>query len=68
MNGFQLLQTMLIADDTTGSKASLFSRPEDIDKAIIEFAAPQAAVLEKDGRVKLILIRHGKLDNRVLFK
>lgn len=58
---------MLMAEDTTGSKTSFYTRPEDTDKAVIEFAAPQAAVLEKDGRVKLTIIRHGRMDSRILF-
>lgn len=59
---------MLLSEDTTGSRASFFSKPESMSKAIIEFAAPQAAVLEKDGRVKLTILRHGKLNNRVVFR
>lgn len=57
-----------MAEDTTSSQTSLYTRPVDTDKAIIEFAAPQAAVLERDGRVKLIIVRHGRVDHRVLFK
>lgn len=64
----ELLETMLLSEDTSGSQSSFFSKPESMSKATIEFAAPQAAVLEKDGRVKLNIIRHGKLNERVIFK
>ncbi|XP_053392824.1 sodium/calcium exchanger 2-like isoform X2 [Mercenaria mercenaria] len=64
----ELLETMLLSEDTSGSRASFFSKPESMSKAIIEFAAPSAAVLEKDGRVKLCIMRHGKLNNRIVFK
>lgn len=64
----ELLDTMLMSEDTRGSQTSFFAKPETTKKAIIEFAATSAAVLEKDGRVKLTIIRHGKLNNRVVFK
>jgi hypothetical protein len=59
---------MLLSEDTTGSRASFYSKPESRSKAIIEFAAATAAVLEKDRRVKLNIMRHGKINNRVVFK
>ncbi|XP_060562323.1 sodium/calcium exchanger 2-like [Ruditapes philippinarum] len=64
----ELLDTMLLSEDTTGSRASFYSKPESRSKAIIEFAAATAAVLEKDRRVKLNIMRHGKINNRVVFK
>ena len=64
----QLLDTMLMSEDTKGSQTSLFYREEHKGKAIIEFAAPSCAVLEKDGRVKLTIMRHGNLKKRVVFK
>ena len=57
-----------MGEDTTGSQTSLFYREEDKHKAIIEFAAPTVAVLEKDKRVTLTLLRRGNLKKRVVFK
>ena len=59
---------MLVADDVSGSRTSFYSKPETINKAIVEFAAPSAAVLEKDGRVKVTILRHGNINKRVVFK
>lgn len=59
---------MLLSEDTTGSNASFYSKPESTKTAIIEFAVPSAAVLEKDGRVKLTICRYGKATDRVVFK
>ncbi|XP_052770198.1 sodium/calcium exchanger 2-like isoform X2 [Mya arenaria] len=65
----ELLETMLVADDISGSTTSInMSEPEMRNKALVEFAASQAAVLERDGRVKLTILRRGKLDNRVLVR
>ncbi|KAL4239458.1 hypothetical protein ACF0H5_000273 [Mactra antiquata] len=63
----ELLETMLLSEDTTGSQASFYSKPESLSKAIIEFAAPSVAVLESKGSVKLNIIRTGKLTSRVVF-
>ena len=57
-----------MAEDTKGSQTSLFYREEDKHKAIVEFAAPTVAVLEKDKRVRLTLLRRGNLKKRVVFK
>ena len=59
---------MLLSEETSGSRASFHSKPESTSKAILEFAAASSAVLEKDGRVKLVIMRHGKLNNRVVFQ
>lgn len=64
----ELLDTMLMSEDTKGSQTSLFYREEHKGKAIVEFAAPSCAVLEKDGRVKLTIMRHGNLKKRVVFR
>ena len=57
-----------MAEDTTDSQTSLFYKEEDAHKAIVEFAAPSVAVLEKDKRVKVTLMRHGNLKKQVIFK
>ena len=56
-----------MAEDT-GSQTSLFYKEEDAHKAIVEFAAPSVAVLEKDKRVKVTLMRRGNLTKQVVFK
>nr|QTE04368.1 Na+/Ca2+ exchanger 1 [Tridacna squamosa] len=63
----QLLDTLLLTEDVAGSQESFYSKQEYVNKSIIEFAAPGAAVLERDGQVKLTIMRHGKLDRRVVF-
>ena len=59
---------MLVAEDTSGSQASLFYREESKTQVIVEFAASSAAVLEKDRRVSLTIMRRGNLKKRCLYK
>jgi len=65
----QLLETMLMADDAlVDPSAPHLTRPENTNVAVVEFAASQAAVLERDGHVKLTILRHGKMNSRAVFR
>ena len=57
-----------MAEDTTSSQTSIFYREEDAHKAIVEFAAPSVAVLEKDKHAKVTLMRRGNMKKQVVFK
>ncbi|XP_046365062.2 sodium/calcium exchanger 2-like isoform X2 [Haliotis rufescens] len=60
--------TKLMTGENIGSSVSLF---EDYDAgvtAVVEWAASSTAVLEKDGRAKLTLMRHGNINNKVLIR
>ena len=54
---------MLMTEDTEDT-----TREEDADMAIVEFAAPSVAVLEKDKRVKVTIIRRGNIKKPIVFK
>ena len=57
-----------MAEDTTGSQTSLFYKEEDTHMAIVEFSASSVAVLEKDKRAKVTILRRGNLKRQVVFK
>ena len=61
----QILQSV-VQGEPMGSTVSIASI--DSASAIVEWAAPAAAVLERDGQVTLHLMRTGNLDIQVLVK
>lgn len=63
----QLLETLLIAEEA-GGDPDFIHLSEGGKKAIIEFESPSTAVIEKEGRVRINIIRHGNLDRRVIFR
>ncbi|KAJ8319595.1 hypothetical protein KUTeg_002853 [Tegillarca granosa] len=79
MTGSQSLQTpmnkrtnelleVLLVEDVVGETDDFLEMTERGSKAVIEFSATSTAVLEKDGRGKVNIMRHGNLEKRVLFK
>ncbi|XP_067672018.1 sodium/calcium exchanger 2-like [Haliotis asinina] len=60
--------TKLLTGEDMGSSVSLYEDVEAGVTAIVEWAASSTAVLEKDGRAKLALMRHGNLQNKVLIR
>ncbi|KAK3092010.1 hypothetical protein FSP39_024428 [Pinctada imbricata] len=63
----ELLEELLI-EEQSGASQSFMELSEGGKKSIIEFDAPSTAVLEKDGRVRVNIMRHGNLQNKVIFK
>nr|XP_022318976.1 sodium/calcium exchanger 3-like isoform X4 [Crassostrea virginica] len=63
----ELLETLLVAEEA-GGDPDFIHLSEGGKKAIVEFESPSTAVIEKEGRVKINVIRHGNLDRRVLFR
>lgn len=63
----ELLETLLIAEEA-GGDPDFIHLSEGGKKAIIEFESPSTAVIEKEGRVRINIIRHGNLDRRVIFR
>lgn len=62
-----MLETLLIAEEA-GKDPDFIHISEGGKKAIIEFKSPSTAVLEKEGRVRINIIRRGNLDRRVIFR
>ena len=56
------------AHDDKTSDHSFVDMSQANSKAVVEFTATKAAVLEKEGRVRVGLRRYGKTNTRVLFK
>ncbi|XP_062575828.1 sodium/calcium exchanger 3-like [Saccostrea cucullata] len=63
----ELLETLLIAEEA-GGDPDFVHLSEGGKKAIVEFESPSTAVIEKEGRVRLNIIRHGNLNRRVIFR
>ncbi|XP_056017279.1 sodium/calcium exchanger 3-like isoform X1 [Ostrea edulis] len=63
----ELLETLLIAEEA-GGDTDFVHLSEGGKKAILEFESPSTAVIEKEGRVRVNILRHGNLDRRVIFR
>lgn len=61
------METLLIAEEA-GGDTDFVHLSEGGKKAILEFESPSTAVIEKEGRVRLNILRHGNLDRRVIFR
>ncbi|KAK3760699.1 hypothetical protein RRG08_010672 [Elysia crispata] len=62
-----ILESLEQGEDV-GSTVSLGIVPGGGYKAVVEWAAGSTAVLESDGRAKLVLMRHGNTDVRVIVR
>jgi len=51
-----------------GSTQSFMTMSDGGRKAIVEFAAPSTAVMEKDGHAHINIMRHGNVNKRVLIQ
>ncbi|KAL5018651.1 hypothetical protein ScPMuIL_004373 [Solemya velum] len=62
------LMELLIKSEGLGSTESLSKISEGGTKAVIEFASPVTACSERDGVVRIYIMRHGNQKKRVLFR
>ncbi|XP_050391530.1 sodium/calcium exchanger 1 [Patella vulgata] len=62
-----VLEKILSSEDF-GSTGTLTELTQGGSLGVVEFAATSTAVLEKEGRAKVILMRHGNTEHRVLVR